>query len=146
MNLDEIWLRNPSEQTEEELEFYRYALNVIEKDVEKMYKGKDIIVEGAAILPEYIHKQHINLNRYICIVPQEKFQIKEYSKREWVEHYLKGSSDSKKAFENWMKRDAIYAKKVIQEAKEYGMNYILVDDKLSIYSQYSLVKEMFDLV
>lgn len=144
--LDEIWLRPPKVQAEEEFEFYRYALNIIEKEVKELYSGKEIIVEGAAILPEFINNNSIKFNRYICIAPTEKFQIERYSNREWVKDYLKECSDTKKAFENWMKRDALYAKEVIRQAKECGMNYIFVDGSIAIDEQYKMVKEEFELI
>lgn len=144
--LDEIWLRPPKVQADEEFEFYRYALNIIEKEVKELYSGKEMVVEGAAILPEFIKGKNILNSRYICIAPTEKFQIEQYSKREWVNHYLKDCSDVKKAFENWMKRDAIYAREVIQQANTYGMNHILVDGSVSVDDQYKMVKEMFELI
>lgn len=146
MSLDEIWLRTPEVQTEEEFEFYRYALRIIEKEVNELYIGNEIIVEGAAILPEYIKNKNIKKNRYICIAPTEEFQIEKYSKREWVKDYLKECSDANTAFKNWMRRDAMYAKEVINQAKENGMNYILVDANISIEEQYELVKKKFDIL
>ncbi|MCM1989033.1 hypothetical protein [Oceanirhabdus seepicola] len=146
MNLDETWFRDIEEQVEDEFKFYREALKIIVADLEKNYKGKSVLVEGAVILPEFIKNNGIDNSNYICMVPTKEFQIDNYSKREWVKYYLDGCSDTKKAFENWMKRDVEYAKIVKENAKDYGMNVIVVDGSKSIEDNYLRVKKLFGLV
>lgn len=145
MNLDETWLRDVKEQVEDEVEFYREVLKIIVGDLEKNYKGKSVLVEGAVILPEFIKNNGIDNSNYICMVPTKEFQIDKYSKREWVKYYLQGCSDTKKAFENWMERDVMYAKIVKRDADNYGMNVIVVDDSKSIDENYLVVKQLFAL-
>lgn len=48
------------------------------------------------------------------MVPTEAFQIYHYSKREWVPYVLAECSDPEKAFQNWMERDILFAKEVMQ--------------------------------
>lgn len=146
MNLDETWLRDVSEQVEDEFEFYRESLKIIVEDLEKNYKGKSVLVEGAAILPEFIKNNDIDKINYICMVPTKEFQIDKYSKREWVKYYLQGCSDTKKAFKNWMERDAQYAEIVKRNANNYGMKVIVVDGSKSIEDNYLIVKQLFGLV
>lgn len=146
MNLDETWLRHVNEQVEDEFEFYREALKIIVTDLEKNYKGKSVLVDGAAILPEFIKNNGIDNSEYICMVPTKEFQIDKYSKRDWVKYYLNGCSDTKKAFENWMERDAEYAEIVKRNANNYGMNVVVVDGSKSIEDNYLIVKQLFKLV
>lgn len=146
MNLDETWLRDINEQVEDEFEYYREALKIIVVDLEKNYKGKNVLVEGAAILPEFIKSNDIDNSKYICMVPTKEFQIDRYSKREWVNYYLQGCSDIKKAFENWMERDARYAEIVKKDADNYGMNVLVVDGNKSIDDNYLVVKQILGLV
>lgn len=145
MNLDETWLRNVEELVEDEFKFYREALEVIMRDVEEISKSTSVIVEGAAILPEFITSRNIDKDRYVCIVPTKEFQIENYSKREWVSHYLSGCSDSDKAFTNWMERDAKYADLVIEQSRNKDLNYLIVDGSKSIEENYVIVKKLFDL-
>lgn len=146
MNIDETWLRDVNEQVEDEFEFYRQALKTILEDLQNNYKENNILVEGAAILPEFVEKLGIDKNHYICIVPIKKFQIEKYSKREWVKHYLASCSDPVKAFENWMERDAKYAEIVSQKAKDCRLNNIIVDGNSSVEENYLRVKQLFQLV
>src|SRR5665647_1514382 len=139
-SIDEIWLRDINELVEDEFEFYRQALITIVTDLEKNYKGKKVLVEGAAILPEFIKNKGIDYNNYVCIIPTKKFQVDQYSKREWVEYYLSDCSEPGKAFGNWMERDAKYAEIVSQNAKNFGMNVIVVDGSKSIEENYIIVK------
>ena len=56
-----------------------------------------MVIEGAVLLPEYIAKNNIDYNKYICIVPTEDFQISKYSERNWIRNYLEGCSDQIKS-------------------------------------------------
>lgn len=145
MNSDETWLRNVDEQVEDEFEFYREALKIIVADLEKNYRGKRVLVEGAAILPEFVNNLGVDNSHYVCMVPTRAFQIEKYREREWVKHYLADCSQPIQAFENWMKRDAQYAEHVAQSAKNYNMNVIVVDGSHSIEENYARVKQLFDL-
>jgi 2-phosphoglycerate kinase len=146
MNLDKTWLRDVNEQVDDEFKFYREALKIIVEDLEKNYKGKSVLVEGAVILPEFIKNNGIDNSNYICMVPTEEFQIDKYSKREWIKYYLQGCSDTKKAFTNWMERDARYAEIIKKDADSYGMNVIVVDGNKSINDNYVVVKQLFGLI
>lgn len=146
MNVDETLLRDVYEQIEDEFEFYRESFKIILDDLRKNYKGKCVLVEGAAILPELIKDNNIDINHYICIVPTREFQIDKYSKRTWINHYLKDCSDKKKAFENWMERDAEYAKIIKKQANNYDMNVLVVDSSKSIEYNYLMVKRLFNLL
>jgi uridine kinase len=145
MTLDEIWLRDVKTLVEDEFEFYKYASKIIKNDLRTDFSYKRVIIEGAAIIPDLIKKLQINKNKYICIVPTKKFQIDNYSKREWVKHYLSTCSNSNKAFENWMNRDALFAKIVLQKAKNFNFNTLLVNGKKSIEEIYLYVKKLFEL-
>jgi len=146
MNLDETWFRDVDELVADEFEFYRAVFKIIVADLEKNYKGKSVLVEGAAILPEFIKNNSIDHSNYICMVPTKEFQVDKYSKREWVKYYLQHCSDSKKAFENWMERDARYAQIVKNHADNYGMNVIVVNGSKSIEDNFLVVKQLFELV
>lgn len=143
MSQDEIWLRNVEEQVHEEFDFYRYALEIIKKDVEEQFPTENVIIEGAAILPEFIKANGIEANRYICMTPSSEFQIEKYSERTWVKSYLSDCSDWEKAFQNWMARDIEYAKVVRREAVALGYQTIQIDGSRSNEEIYSQVFKFF---
>jgi len=146
MSMDETWLRDVDELVEDEFEFYKEALKIIVTDLERDYQGKTVLVEGAAILPEFIKELGVENINYVSIAPTKKFQLEKYSQREWVKYYLAECSDPIKAFDNWMERDARYAERVTRDAKQFGLNAIVVDGNKTIEENYLDVKRMFGLL
>lgn len=147
MNKDETWLhRGVEQQVQDEFEYYRYALKIIKEELIRNYSEGNILVEGAAILPEFIKSEGIDYNKYVCIVPTKEFQIDKYSKREWVKGYLSDSSYPEKAFKNWMERDSRFAQIIMKNANDYKMNVITVDGNKSIGDNYLKVRQIFGLV
>lgn len=146
MTLDETWIeRNIGEQVEDEIAFYRASANIILDDVNTMIDEKGLVVEGAAITPEFIVSHNIDFDHYVCIVPTKAFQIDNYKKRDWAKEYLKSTSQPQLAFENWMARDASFAMQISKQARENNMNIIVVDGSKSIQDNYDIVVEMFGL-
>lgn len=145
MTQDEIWLRNVDEQVVEEFEFYRYALKTIKKDIEERFVDDYVIVEGAALLPEFMHENDIAKNRYVCMTPSREFQLDKYKEREWVEGYLSSCTDWEKAYENWMQRDIDYATIVRKKAIELEYSTLEIDGKVGVEDVYKLIKKEFCL-
>lgn len=142
---DEIWLRDVDEQVEEEFDFYRYALKVIEEDIKKGYEGRKVVVEGAALLPEFMERNNVSADRYLCMTPTKEFQLDKYSQREWVKGYLSDCTKPEEAFENWMKRDIEYAKIVKKEAEKLNYRTIEIDGERDVERIYQEVKAVFGL-
>lgn len=63
----------------------------------------------------------------MSLVPSPEFQVEQYKKRDWVQYVLDGCADKQKAFDNWMKRDMLFAKRVIEDCKG-NKNYCVVND------------------
>ncbi len=66
-----------------------------------------IVTEGAAYTPQVMGQY--GADDYISIVPTPAFQISHYREREWVPYILRDCTDREKAFDNWMKRDILFA-------------------------------------
>jgi len=145
MTLDETWLRDPDIQCQEELDIYRAMFIYALRDISAMPERPPIIAEGAGFLPEIMRKMNIDAAHYICIVPSEQFQVRKYSQRTWVKDYLHDCSDSKQAFENWMQRDALFARKVSDDAERLGYCAITVDGSSGVDETYRQVVNTFHL-
>ena len=120
MTPEQIWMRDPLVQCEEELLIYEEIIEFILEDLKQIDCKNGIITEGAAYLPKLVKHINIPVERYISITPSKEFQIFHYSKREWVPYVLAECSDKEKAFENWMNRDVLFAEAVQQQCKELG--------------------------
>lgn len=125
MSPEQIWMRDPLVQCEEELSIYEEIFPYIVEDLEKIDGAQGIITEGAAYLPRLAKRCHLPVNRYLSITPTKEFQVFHYSQREWVPYVLAQCSDKAKAFENWMERDALFAKAVQQQCAEYGYTSLI---------------------
>ncbi|MBR2054622.1 MAG: hypothetical protein IJ968_06995, partial [Clostridia bacterium] len=115
MTPEQIWMREPVVQCDEEIKIYEEIFPYILADLEKTECEHGIITEGAAYLPSLMKACAIPVNRYLSITPTKEFQVSHYRQREWVPYVLEGCSDKEKAFENWMERDALFAKAVQQQ-------------------------------
>lgn len=132
MTSEQIWMRAPQVQCEEELLIYREVFEYILDDLNAIKCGKGIVTEGAAYLPALMKEQHVQHNRYISITPTKAFQVTHYSQREWVPYVLAGCSDKDKAFGNWMERDALFARAVQRQCSELGYVSLINDGTRSI--------------
>lgn len=145
MTVDEIWLRRPVEQKEEEFEIYREMFEFVINDLRQINSPEGIIAEGAAFLPELMNHIGIDEYHYICIVPTKEFQYFHYKQRPFVPYVLEGCSNKEQAFENWMERDALFAEAVKQSAEKLGYRTIVTDGKKDINYTYVQVCKAFGL-
>lgn len=145
MTLDEIWLRDPAVQHDEELEMYREMFGFVLEDLGHMSGGTPVITEGAAFLPGLMSETGVGRSNYICVAPTEEFQYEKYAQRPWVMEYLKDCSDPALAFQNWMKRDNLFADSVLREAERLGYATLVVDGTKSIDENCKTVEEVFRL-
>lgn len=147
MSSDEIWLRDPLVQCEEELSYYKEIFEFIKEDLSKTQSTscKKIITEGAAYLPELVKKLGISPNRYISITPSKDFQVSHYSKREWVPYVLEKCTNKEKAFSNWMNRDCLFARKIEEQCVREGYASILNDGSISIQELIEKIATHFEI-
>ncbi len=132
MTADEIWMRPPALQCREELEIYQEIFPYIQADLNALDAPAGIITEGAAYLPLLMQKSLVPHNRYLSITPTKAFQVFHYRQREWVPYVLAECRDKEKAFENWMERDALFARAVEHACREAGYRSLINDGQMPI--------------
>lgn len=145
MTPEQIWMRNPLVQCEEELLIYEEIIEFILEDLKQIDCKNGIITEGAAYLPKLVKHFNIPVERYISITPSKEFQIFHYSKREWVPYVLAECSDKEKAFENWMNRDVLFAEAVQQQCKELGYVSLINNGEMTVEELVNKVVTHFGL-
>ncbi len=145
MTCDEIWMRDIDFQVKEEFEYYKEELKLVMEELHKYPKDKKILVEGTAILPEFIEQLKIPHHKAVFIVPTAKFQLKHYKKRQFIPYVLEGCTNQEKAYENWMKRDIKFAEEVVRQVRLYKRNLIVTDGKRSLVENKELVEKIFKL-
>jgi adenylate kinase family enzyme len=143
MSWDEIWMRPVQDQVEEEFEYYRERFEMIAQDLAMYHTEKPIILEGAAYLPELLAQHHANRKCVIFLVPTKEFQLHHYRQRPWINQILKECKNPEQAFENWMMRDHLFGKKILEQARERNYRTIMVNGKQTIDQQYEKIKTHF---
>lgn len=127
---DGIWLRSPEVQCEDEIGLYREMFEFFLSDIERLDISQPVIAEGAGFLPELMMQSGVDAGHYFCMVPTSDFQIEHYQKREFVPLILQDCTDRKRAFDNWMKRDILFAKYAAETAGALGYKALWVDGSL----------------
>ena len=145
MTSEQIWMREPGVQCKEELIIYEEISEYIQNDLKNADGKKDIITEGAAYLPRLAKRLHVPADRYLSITPTKAFQVFHYSKREWVPFVLSECSNQAKAFENWMERDALFAREVQRQCAEVGYVSVINDGKVPVEEMIKMAAEHFGL-
>lgn len=144
MTPDQIWMRDPQVQCEEELGIYEEIFAYVLDDLEKL-GSKDVVTEGAAYLPVLAKQLQVPNNRYLSITPTKDFQVFHYSQREWVPYVLAECSDKTSAFNNWMERDALFAKAVQQQCVDAGYAFIVHHGEIPVDAMIARVTAHFEL-
>lgn len=143
MKADEIWMRDPQEQCDEEFAIYREIAGYTFEELNRI-KAPLIIAEGAGFTPEVMKKY--KTDKYVCIIPTPDFQISHYRQRSWVPYVLDGCTDQDKAFDNWMQRDILYAAKIREECAEQGIPCLVNDGSYSEDSMFRQVAELLGFI
>ena len=144
MSADEIWMRPPQTQCQEELDYYAEIAPFAAQKLREL-PNKRVIAEGAAFLPQLMHAQGIDAARYIAIIPSREFQISRYRERPWAPHVLRDCTDKERAFSNWMERDALFAEEVRRQCMQLGLPHLLTDGSVSPEDRLQLVAAYFHL-
>lgn len=145
LSWNEMWLKPVEVQVREEIIFYRELSSFIIEDLLEIGNCRQVIMEGAAFLPELMDSWRIDHHRVLFLIPTPKFQISHYLKRAWIQPILDACDDPGFAFNQWMKRDELFGKEVINQAKYRGLGVIEVDGTVSIEAQYQIVCLKFGL-
>ena len=143
---DEVWMHPVDYLVAREFAFYREEFEMVMEDLLVMPRSSPILAEGAALLPECVAPLLTRPNQAIWVVPTEHFQRTQYARRDWVENILRQCSQPSEAWENWMGRDAAFARQVSSDARERQLAILEVDGSQSIQRNTELIAKHFALL
>jgi len=132
MDSDVRWLQSQEHLMQEVLNCYHEQFCWVMADIASCAGETPMLVEGSSLLPEWLAGEMERLDGAAWMVPEEAFQRQRYGERDWVWPFLGDCRDGAQAFENWMRRDAAYAKLVTEQTEALGMPLLVVDRRLSI--------------
>jgi len=133
------------QQILEVIAVYKEQFQLILEDLLNLPKTSNILVEGAALLPESVAPLLLKPHQAIWFIPTPDFQVTHYREREWIQDILKQYDNPMKAFSNWMSRDIGYANKIAVDTYQLGLTTIKVDGSRSTEQNYETVIKQFKL-
>jgi 2-phosphoglycerate kinase len=142
---DEVWMHPVEYLVNRELAFYREEFEMVVEDLLALPDSPPILAEGAALLPDCVSVLLNNLYQAIWVVPTEEFQRAQYARRDWVKDILNQCRYPQQAWENWMGRDAEFARAVAVSAKERGLSVLDVDVSSSLAENAEIVSRHLGL-
>ncbi len=137
--------RPPAWQAERELAFYREQFDFLLEELAALPADPPAVVEGADLLPDLLRRIGVPMDHAVWMVPTPQFQLRHYATREWVPAYLQGCPDPAQAFQNWMRRDALFAGHVTELAASVGGRVLVVDGLESLKDAVGTVERHFGL-
>lgn len=127
-----------AQQLERELGIYREIFDFILEDITGL--PKPVLVEGAACMPELVKALIEQGSRAVWMIPTEAFQRWHYAMRPWAQGIVQGCSDPRRAYDNWMARDAQFASEIARQTRVMGLPLKVVDGDQGIEENASWVK------
>ncbi|MEK3795932.1 hypothetical protein MKX42_29705 [Paenibacillus sp. FSL R7-0204] len=143
MAMNEVFFtRKIAEQLNTYIEYLREDFLYVLSDV--VGGGSDpVVVEGNQLLPDLVEPLLKRKERAIWLIPSEQFQRSQYSRREWIHGILQATENPERSFENWMRRDALFADKVKREAKDRKLKVLEVDGSQTLEQNYNVLSRWF---
>jgi hypothetical protein len=143
LTMNEVFVaRKVKEQLDTYIRCFQEDFSFVLDDLASMGQTP-VVVEGNQLLPALVAPFLKEADRAIWIVPAEQFQWEHYSRREWIQGILQQTDDPEMAFRNWMKRDALFAGRVKQEAAGLGLRLLEVDGSTTLQQNFGLMEDYF---
>ena len=133
MTWNQVWDRTPEQLLQSEEAIYREEFEFILDDLLAHDRSLPLIAEGTALMPDLVAPLLADRSQGIWIVPTEAFQRQHYRQRgPWVDQILNQCDNPDQAYENWMGRDAAFARNVEARAAALRLEVLRVDGRRSI--------------
>jgi hypothetical protein len=131
---DALWLRPVAEQIATEIRFAGEEFTLVRQDIEHILAEdkRPLLFDGAAALPHLLQPWLPHPSHAFWLIPSEPFQRRYYAKRPWIKDILAATSDPAQAFDNWMNRDAGFARWLETQVTTYNMPWLKVDGSLTL--------------
>jgi 2-phosphoglycerate kinase len=131
---DALWLRDVGEMVSDELRFLEDEFKMVIEDLQRLHgeTGKTILFEGAGALPHLVKPLLPARHHALWLIPTEAHQRFHYAQRHWIREIINATSNPEQAFENWMARDARFARWLEQQAQAHDLAWLRVDGTHSL--------------
>jgi 2-phosphoglycerate kinase len=142
---NERWMQPIDSLVRDAIACYQEHFTLILEDVLSAPTHKPLLVEGTALLPGQVARVLSDKSRAMWIIPTTDFQRRHYSRREWVGGILEQCDNPEAAFNNWMAREAEFARWVTAEAAALGLGQLQVSGERTVEENAMAVAAHFQL-
>jgi 2-phosphoglycerate kinase len=142
---EERWMQPVDDLLRDAIACYREHFALICEDILAMPEHQSLLVEGTALLPRDVATVLPNKNQAIWIMPTADFQRGHYAQRPWVRGVVDQCSDPEMAFNNWMERDARFARWIEAEVTARDLHLLKIDGTRTIEALTEVVAAQFEL-
>lgn len=141
---DDLWLRPVEEQIKSEPIFVAESFSFILEDVEELLRQDErVLIVDASVVPESILHLLPTRRHIFYLIPEEGFQLLQYSQRPSIKTTLGKTTDPELAWANWMTRDAAYARWLTAEVQKENLPHLIVDGTVSLEETIALVADHY---
>lgn len=124
MTWNEIFYVRPvEEQLQLYTDIFKEDFDMVIDDILTL-PGKLLVIEGNQLMPSLVDPYISHKHKAIWLISSEELQTELYSKRTWIHSILKETNNPAIAFKKWMKRDALFADKILHETQELNLTSI----------------------
>ena len=143
---EELWMQPHEVLVAEALACYREHFELVLQDLLDLPRSEPVLAEGTCLLPGSVDEVLSNKDQAVWVIPTEAFQKARYRERgAWVEGILSECTRPDEAFQNWMDRDAEFAKRVTRTAQDLGLRVVYVDGGRTILQNARLIAGLLRL-
>ncbi|MBZ0302047.1 MAG: ATP-binding protein [Anaerolineae bacterium] len=144
MDWNAFWMRSPDVLMKQVIDIYAEEFPMILDDLRSLPRDRSVLVEGTALMPEFVAEVLTDPRRAIWVIPTAAFQFEFYPQRgAWVAQILAQCSQPELALQNWMNRDQATAQHVRQEAAARQLRVLDVDGSRTIENNARVISQHF---
>ena len=128
-DFERFWMRDPSEQLVEMLQFYGDVFPFVMEDLEKeaSSSAQPVVAEGIAFMPALLYSAGVPADSCLFVTCERALHDQRYAQRDWPSLMLEGCSDPQRAFTLWMQRDELFSATVRDACAKHGYSHVSVD-------------------
>jgi 2-phosphoglycerate kinase len=133
MDMDARWLvRSPAEMVSTFHGFHGELFELIVEDLLALPDATPILAEGFRLLPTLVAPLLIGPQQAAWLIPTSEFRRAAFEARGPAWHGAQATTDPARAMQNLLDRDALFTRRIADEAATLGLTTIPVDGSRSV--------------
>jgi 2-phosphoglycerate kinase len=134
LDADERWVNRPPQAMLETFHWFRgEGFSLIIEDILRLPEEPGVIAEGFRLLPRLVTPLLAARSHAVWLLPTPDFRQAVFDRRGMPKMgFLGNTSDPERALSNLLERDALFTKRLYEEAERLGLSTIEVDSAMTV--------------